>query len=195
MDLPADATFRSMPLDKHAWHPSVLPGQVVLVSSVDADGEPNVAPKSWVSMVAFSGPILGFGCNVDHVTYHNVEATGIFVVNIPDRTLATTIWGLADVHGTERIEASGLRLAPASVVTAPLVVDCRAHLECRLHHIDVYDGGEVFIFGTVVAADIDQSCLGGDVAGQYRRLDPFFFLESGLFAGLGEAARVGEEDE
>jgi flavin reductase (DIM6/NTAB) family NADH-FMN oxidoreductase RutF len=119
-------TFVPMTLDKHAWHPSVLPGQVVLVSTVDAVGEPDVAPKSWISMVAFSGPVLGFGCNVDHLTYRNIKATGEFVVSIPDQTLAATIWELIDTHGAERISHSGLRLAPASVVGAPLILDCHA---------------------------------------------------------------------
>ncbi|HET9014702.1 MAG TPA: hypothetical protein VFN57_03855, partial [Thermomicrobiaceae bacterium] len=57
---------RIIDLDKHAWHPSVLPGQVVLVSTVDSDGWPNVAPKSWITMAAFHGPVLAFGCNVAH---------------------------------------------------------------------------------------------------------------------------------
>jgi flavin reductase (DIM6/NTAB) family NADH-FMN oxidoreductase RutF len=179
-----------MTLDKHAWHPSVLPGQVVLVSTVDAVGEPDVAPKSWISMVAFSGPVLGFGCNVDHLTYRNIEATGEFVVSVPDQTLAATVWDLTDTHGAERISRSGLRLAPASVVGAPLILDCHAHLECRHHHSEVFDSGEVFVFGTVVAAGIDEACTVDDIAEQYRNLGPFFFLEAGLFAGLAKPRQV-----
>jgi len=51
-------------LDKHSWSPSPLLGQVVLVTSVDAHGVIDVAPKSWASMAAFAGPIVGFGCAV-----------------------------------------------------------------------------------------------------------------------------------
>jgi flavin reductase (DIM6/NTAB) family NADH-FMN oxidoreductase RutF len=96
------------------------------VDVTDAVGEPDVAAKSWISMVAFSGPVLGFGCNVDHLTYRNIKATGEFVVSIPDLTLAATIWGLIDTQGAERISHSGLRLAPASVVGALLILDCHA---------------------------------------------------------------------
>ncbi|HVB42294.1 MAG TPA: hypothetical protein VNF47_06235 [Streptosporangiaceae bacterium] len=45
----------AFPADKADWHPSVLPGPIVLVSTVDKRGEPNIAPKSWISMMAFRG--------------------------------------------------------------------------------------------------------------------------------------------
>ncbi len=179
-----------MPVDKHAWRPSLLPGQIVLLSTVDGIGEPNVAPKSWVSMVAFGGPVLGFGCNLDHRTYHNLRATGEFVVNVPDETLAPRIWDLIELHGSERIDESGLELLPASTVRAPLVGECRGHLECRYLCDEVFEGGEVFVFGTVVAADIDEACTVGDAGTRYRRLGPLFFLETGLYAGLGTPRRV-----
>lgn len=179
-----------MPLDKRAWRPSVLPGQVVLVSTIGPTGEPNVAPKSWITMVAFEGPVLGFGCNVDHLTYRNIEATGDFVVNVPDRTLAPTVWELIETRGAERLHRAGLRLVPASSVRAPLVADCRAHLECRYLRSETFGGGEVFIFGTVVAAAIDAACTVGDDARRYRELGAFFFLETGLFAGLDQPTRL-----
>jgi len=91
------------------------------------------------------------------------------------------------VAGSPRPRADrGLRVEPGSIDGGIGA----AHLECRLHHIDVYDGGEVFIFGTIVAADIDGSCLSGDSTERYVCLDPFFFLEEGLFAPLGDAMRV-----
>ena len=49
-----------------SWRPSVLPGQIVVVSTVNAHGEPNLALKSWITMAAFAGPVVAFGCNVEH---------------------------------------------------------------------------------------------------------------------------------
>ncbi len=73
---------------------------------------------------------------------------------------------------------------------APLILDCHAYLECHRHHSEVFDSGEVFVFGTVVAAGIDEACTVDDIAEQYRNLGPFFFLEAGLFAGLAEPRQV-----
>jgi len=36
--------------DKRTWSPSPLLGQIVLVTSLNEDGQSNVAPKSWLSI-------------------------------------------------------------------------------------------------------------------------------------------------
>jgi flavin reductase (DIM6/NTAB) family NADH-FMN oxidoreductase RutF len=181
-----------MPLDKHDWHPSVLPGQVVLVSTVDEDGAPNVAPKSWITMAAFGGPVLAFGCHVSHATYRNAAATGQFVVNVPPAELAERVWELPQRHGAERLAHAGFTLLPAQKVRPPLVGECRAHLECALDDVKHYDA-EVFVFGRVVAASADEEVLDGDVAARYARLRPFFFLEDRVYGPLAGARSVAAQ--
>lgn len=179
-----DRDFVPLSLDKHDWSPSPLPGQIVIVATIDADGAPNIAPKSWISMAAFRGPIVGFGCNHDHRTCRNILDTGQFVINTADREIAAGAWDMLSWHGAERIEHSGLTLIPSSVVQAPRIAECAAHIECRLHQVVEFDGGEVFIFGKVLAVDIARVCTGGTVADRYRALDPVFFLESETFSSL-----------
>jgi len=69
-----------------------LIGQVVLVTSVNREKIPNVAPKSWISIFARKPAIVGFGCNVNHDTSKNILSTGEFVINIPGAELAKKIW-------------------------------------------------------------------------------------------------------
>jgi flavin reductase (DIM6/NTAB) family NADH-FMN oxidoreductase RutF/uncharacterized protein YciI len=176
-------------VDKHQWHPSVLPGQIVLVSTVGPEGQANIAPKSWVTMVAFEGSIVAFGCNVTHTTYQNIRRSGAFVINVPDASLVERIWELPGYRGDDRIRHGGFTLAPSQRVDAPIVTDCPAHLEC------VYDsekryGDEVMIFGRIVAASIDADCLEGDPSQQYFRLRPVFFLEKDICGTLDAAHRL-----
>ena len=171
---------RELSLDKHDWHPSPLPGQLVLVSTCAADGTPNVAPKSWVTMAAFAGPVIAFGCNVAHATYRNVEATREFVVNVVPAGLAERVWALADLHGSDRLRTSGLTLSTAVAVRAPLGEECSAHFECTLDSVKGF-GDEVMIFGRVVAAAAEET---------YDALAPAFFLEGGLYAPLGGPQHV-----
>jgi flavin reductase (DIM6/NTAB) family NADH-FMN oxidoreductase RutF len=175
----------AIPVEKQAWSPSLLPGQIVLVSTVDRDGRPNVAPKSWVSMAAFGGPVVAFGCTDRHLTLRNAEATGEFALNVVPVELAPRIWAMPGRHGQARIDEAGLTLLPATQVSPPLVGDCPAHLECLLDDVKRY-GEEAFVFGRVVAASIDADCLAGDAAERYARLGPVFFLENGSFARLGD---------
>lgn len=180
----------AFPAGKADWHPSVLPGPIVLVSTVDAAGEPNIAPKSWISMMAFHGPVLAFGCHRSHATARNAEETGEFVVNIPPEALAERIWAMPASHGLERIARSGLTLLPARQVAPPLIGECRAHLECTLKSVTRL-GAEVVIFGTIVAAAIDEDCATSCPADQYFRLRPVFFLEEGMYGSIDTAKRIG----
>jgi flavin reductase (DIM6/NTAB) family NADH-FMN oxidoreductase RutF/uncharacterized protein YciI len=180
----------AFPADKADWHPSVLPGPVVLVSTVDAQGKPNIAPKSFISMMAFGGPVLAFGCHRSHATARNAEAAGEFVVNFPPEALAERIWAMPGSHGAERIRRSGLSLQPARTVAPPLIAECKAHLECKLASITRL-GAELVIFGTIVAAAIDQDCLGSPLADQYFRLRPVFYLEEGVYGSIDAAKRIG----
>jgi len=176
-------------LDKHEWRPSVLPGQIVLVSTYDDGGQPNIAPKSWISMAAFAGPMLVFGCNVTHGTYRNLQREGSFVVNVPDASLADVVWALPEHHGGDRIARSGLSIEPATRVNAPLVRECRAHLEC-VHGDTKHFGEEVMVFGRIVAVSIDRDCLSGTPPQQYFHLRPLFFLEDGTYGTLDTAHKV-----
>ena len=178
-----------LPLDKHDWHPSVLVGQIVLVSTVDEKGRSNVAPKSWVTMVAFTGPIVAFGCNVAHTTYANVVATKVFVINILSESFAVRAWELSDLHGDDRRRESDLTLVSASTVRAPLIEECPAHLECVLDDVKFY-GDEVMVFGRLVAASIDPRCATTTTSENYARLAPVFFLEDGTYAGMGPVRSV-----
>ncbi len=180
----------AFPVGKADWHPSVLPGPIVLISTVDAQGEPNIAPKSWISMMAFRGPVLAFGCHRSHATVRNAEEAGEFVVNFPPEALVERIWAMPASHGAERIRRSGLTLLPARQVAPPLIEECKAHLECKLESVTSL-GAEVVVFGKIVAAAIDEDCASSSLADQYLRLRPVFFLEEGVYGSIDVAKRVG----
>jgi flavin reductase (DIM6/NTAB) family NADH-FMN oxidoreductase RutF/uncharacterized protein YciI len=180
----------SFDVHKESWHPSILPGQIVLISTVDENGEPDVAPKSWITMVAFAGPILAFGCNKSHATYRNVLATRQFVVNVPREGLVERIWAMPGFHGAERIRQAGFATEPSSRVRPPSVAECSAHLECELDTSKEY-GEEVLMFGRVVAGRIESACVTGSIEHQYLALRPIFFLENQTYGSIEAPKRVG----
>ena len=189
----ATRVFQEMPLDKWQWSPSPLPGQVVLVTSVNADGEVDIAPKSWVTMVSMGEtPRMGFGCTMQHRTARNVMATGEFAISVPDESLAATVWGLPDVPDRSAV---GLTTIPGVAVTVPVIAECYAHIECELDQVVEFDGPEVFIVGAIRRVDVDEqiSAITG-VTARYEAARPFFFLEDGLLAPLGPARPVRLSD-
>lgn len=122
------------------------------------------------------------------------KATGEFVANVVPSSLAPLAWAMLADHGADRVENSGLTLESATTVGPPLVAECVAHFECRHERTVDFGGIEVFIFGRVVAADIDVACLVGDPLAAYGRLAASFFLEDGMYAGLGSPVAAPATD-
>ena len=176
---------RSFPIDKRCWSPSLIPGPIVLVSTVNASGEPNVAPKSWVQMVAFDPPTLMFSGTHGNPTERNIEAIGCFAINIVDEPMLEGVLGCLRWHGAQRIEKSGWRLEPARTIAAPLVANCPAHLECTLERTTAIGSGFV-VFGRIVAASIDQRIADADSDKKYETLRQVCFLEEGVYAVVRE---------
>ncbi len=157
----------SFALDKRYWHPSPMIGQIVLVTTLNADGVSNVSPKSWISMMAFSLPTLVFGCNLQHWTAQNILRSGEFVVNIPGADLAAAAWRSHALPHPRPVEAAGLTPIPAERVKPPRIAECKAHLEC-VHDRNVLWGDEIALFGRIVAASLDRAAL--ETADPYCRV-------------------------
>jgi flavin reductase (DIM6/NTAB) family NADH-FMN oxidoreductase RutF len=182
-----------IPAEKHAWHPSPLLGQVVLISSRNSRGEVHVAAKSWISMVASEPPMLSLACRISHRTAINILETREFVVNVPGEDLGARVWAAAETLAWSPDGDEGAwSLAPASRVATPVVQECRAHVECVLDSSKRFNEEEVALFGRILAVSVDASILQGEPEERYRLLRPLLFLEEGLYGVLETARRVSK---
>lgn len=179
------------PLDKHAWHPSLIPGQIVLISTYNPSKEPNIAPKSWVQMVSFEPPVVMVSGTKGNTTEDNILETKCFGINVVDASLASTVYGCINWVGQERIEKTGFTLVEAAKISAPLVAECKAHLECQLHSTKEVGNGFV-IFGEIVAASIWDKIRHGTPKERYELLDQIVFLEDGVFSRIDPISVVKE---
>ena len=173
--------------DKHLWHPSPLLGQIVLVTTLNADGVSNIAPKSWISMMAFEPPIVALGCNLRHWTARNIIRSGEFVVNVPGAELADLVWRCHELPHPRPVEAAGLTPVLSVKVAPPRVEECRAHLECVLdRHVEY--GDEVVLLARIVDVSVDSEALQSSEAYEYLRL--FAFLEGSTYGVIEHVRRV-----
>lgn len=181
-------------VDKRTWKSSPLPGHIVLVSTVNRYKIPNVAPKSWVSMVAFQPAIMGFGCNLKHQTAKNILETKEFVINVPSEDLAENVWkaGKHQHEGAENLRNLGFTLIPSIQISPPRIQECKAHFEC-IYDSDNRYGDEIWIFGKVVSASIDKAVLEGSKQKRYKHLNPIFYLEDATYGVLGSIKTIKEK--
>lgn len=177
--------------DKRTWTPSPLLGQIVLVTSLNEDGGSNVAPKSWISMMAFEPSLLALGCNLAHWTAQNILARQEFVVDIPGDELVEIVWRSHTLPHPRPVESLGLTPIPAQKVQPPLIAECKAHLECTfVQHLTF--GSEIIILGKIVAASVDREAV--ETQDPYAYLRLFAFLENGLYGTIEKGRHLGEKN-
>ncbi len=181
------------PIDKRAWQPGLIPGPLTLVTTVDARGEPNLAPKSWVQMASFDPPMVMFSGQPDGRTEANILATGHFALNLVHGGLARPVFDCVRWSGAERVREAGFTLVPASKISAPLVDECRAWLECDLRDSKRV-GSALVVFGEIVAASVRSHLLRLPPRQRYPAQDLALFLEDGLYATLDRARPAQPED-
>lgn len=172
-----------------------LIGQVVLVTSINREKIPNVAPKSWISVFARKPAIVGFGCNVNHDTSKNILATGEFVINIPGAELAKKIWKASESKGqdSKEIEKVGLTPLKSVKITTPRIAECKAHLECSLDWTKKY-GDEIIIFGKVLLASIDKKAVEGTLEERYKYLKLLTYLDDGVYGVIKTAQKIDQDN-
>jgi len=115
------------------------PGPVVLVSSA-WKGETNIMTLGWHMVMGFEPSLLG--CYISDANHSHVmlRKSRQCVINLPTADLLDTIVDIGNCSGAEvdKFERFGLTAVPGTHVDAPLIRECYANFECRLH-----DGGQI----------------------------------------------------
>lgn len=177
----------SIDTNKKIWHPSPLVGQIVLISTIDSEGKENVAPKSWVSMMAFYPPTVVVGCNLNHRTAKNILETKEFTINTVDEKIAGFCWKLSEsTDKLKCVEDFGLTLMPSLKVSPSRIKECKAHIECTLSNSLILNAaeGDVALFGKIVSVSLDEAAIEGDPEAMYSYLGPALYLEEKLYGVL-----------
>ncbi len=165
------------------WRPSPLAGPIFLVTTVNAQGWTNVAPKSLINFITVSPPRLVLGCSRGHHTSQNLLANGECVLNLPQDRLAGRAWAAAEPRppAPDEAEARGFTPIPALRVRPPRLAECAAHIECRLEGVQWYGDECVLVLGVVAASADAEAC---DAEDPYAVLRPIFFLAPGIFGTI-----------
>jgi flavin reductase (DIM6/NTAB) family NADH-FMN oxidoreductase RutF len=147
-----------------------LPLPVILVTTVDLNGNVDCSPKNWCTVAGSHG--FAFVCNTEHDCYQNIQTTGEFVVNVPGVELVDKLHPLArkgHASWENELKRAGLTELSSTKVRPPRVKECRVHMECRaewLHEVDsamdlksAKMGTEVLIWGRIVAMSGDAEIV------------------------------------
>ena len=128
------------------------PGPIVLVSS-KWRGATNIMTLGWHTVLEFSPSLIGLMISGGNHSHDMIRRSKECVVNLPTTALTDTVVGIGNSSGAEvdKFERFGLTADAASHVAAPLIRECHASFECRLHDAALVARYNFFIFEVVKA--------------------------------------------
>lgn len=117
----------------------------------------NVMTMSWHMMVDFEPPLIACVVSSADHSFAALVAERECVIAVPDVALAPVVVKVGNVSGAtvDKFKEFGLTPLPAELVSAPLVAECFANLECRVVDTSLVDKYEIFVL-EVVKAWIDH---------------------------------------
>lgn len=165
----------------------VIPRVVGWISTISAEGVPNLAPYSFFTVASTSPPHLLFSsASASKDSVVNARETGQFIANIADQALVDVlVQTSAEVApAVDEFGWAGVAAAPAAKVRPPRVARAKAHLECEVRQI-VPVGTSTLVIGEVVHLHVDPS-IWAEGRVQPRLLDPVARLGGSWYGSLGE---------
>ena len=147
---------------------AVVPRPIAWVRTINADGQPNLAPFSFFNAVCRKPPTVLFCSSVRSAprrpkdTQRNIVETGEFVINFVTEALAEAM-NLTAVEAPPEVnefERARLTAAPGTTVRVPHVAETPIYFECKLREIITISeepGGAAIIIGTITFMHFDDS--------------------------------------
>ena len=171
---------------------AIVPRPIAWVSTIDAEGRPNLAPFSFFTAVCSDPMTLLFAPGWSDLrgrmkdTLYNIRAVPEFVINIVNEATAAAMNLTATEFeaGVDEFAWAGVTPVPSETIRVPRVAEAPIAFECKLQQIVVVHegpGGGAAVFGEV------QSVFVRDDLYENGRISPEKLQPIGRLAGAGYA--------
>jgi len=160
------------------------PMHTVLVSCVGKRGRPNIITLAWAMPTSINPQLVAVSIRPERHSFALIEETKEFVVNIPtmDILKATLFCGRKSGRDYDKFKETSLTPLPARKVKPPIIKECAAHLECKLHS-QFTTGDHTIFVGEIIEAYADKEAFTDKYNLKNARM--IFHLGGNEFATLG----------
>lgn len=172
---------------------SIVPRPIAWVSSLSADGVPNLAPFSFFTIVSTKPPMVSVTFvrrghsdeTPDKDTLANIKATGEYAVNVVAAKLAEPMARSSHPYEPEvdEFQRAGLTPVASELISAPQVAEAPISMECRLE-TTIRPGADTVAIGRVLRFHFRGGLLLPNGRVDVEALDPLGRL-AGDYASIG----------
>ena len=175
---------------KQTWKPGnmLYPLPAVMVSVGDKEGNTNILTIAWTGTVCTNPPIVYISVRPERQSYHMIEESGDFVINLTTEELARAAdyCGVRSGRDVDKWKECALTQRKAETLKyAPVVAESPVNIECRVVRKEELGSHHMFL-AEVTAVQVDDVYL--DEKGR------FDLNRTGLVAySHGEYLSLGEK--
>lgn len=123
-------------MEKQDWRPGnmLYPLPVVLVSAADREGKTNLFTVGWTGTICSDPAMVSISVRPSRYSYHMIEETGEFVINLTTEKLAyaTDYCGVRSGRDEDKWKSVKLTPVPGTKVKAPCILESPVNIECRV---------------------------------------------------------------
>ena len=148
----------------------LYPLPAVLVSAADKKGNSNLLTIAWAGTICSDPPMVSISVRPERYSYHMIEETGEFVVNLTTENLAfaTDYCGVKSGKDVDKWKECGLHKIPGEKVSVPMVEESPVNLECRVVEKKELGSHHMFL-AEVAAVHVDERYM--DETGRFHLND------------------------
>jgi flavin reductase (DIM6/NTAB) family NADH-FMN oxidoreductase RutF len=136
------------------------PMHTVLVSCVGKKRKRNIITLAWAMPTSVNPPLVAVSIRPERHSFALIEETKEFVVNIPTMSILkeTLFCGRRSGKDCDKFKETNLTPLAARKVKPPIIKECVAHLECKLHS-QFTTGDHTIFVGEIVEAYADKEAF------------------------------------
>lgn len=141
---------------KDKFYLTLHPRPAYVIGSGSYEGRMNLMAASWVMPVSEEPPRVCLALDKESYTWELIRETEEFTVNVLSEEYTDKIYYVGSRSGrdVDKVKSSGFKMVKGKVVSAPIVEDSIAVLECKLYKtIDC--GDTVLVIGDVIRCEVD----------------------------------------
>jgi flavin reductase (DIM6/NTAB) family NADH-FMN oxidoreductase RutF len=137
----------------------LYPLPAVMVSCSDGT-RPNIITVAWAGTICTNPPMLSISVRPERYSYHMIESTGDFVVNLTTKALAfaTDYCGVKSGRDVDKFKETNLTPLALSSVTSPAIEESPVNIACKVREIKPL-GSHNMIIADVAEVIIEDSYL------------------------------------
>ena len=173
---------------KQIWKPGnmLYPLPAVMVSVADKEGNPNIITVAWAGTVCTNPPMVSISVRPERYSYHMIDETGEFVINLTTEKLAyaTDYCGVRSGKDVDKFKELHLTPEKAEYVNAPLIAESPVNIECKVVKKERPGSHHIFL-AEVKAVHVDDAYM--DQKGRFalEKTDPIVYVH-GQYYSLGK---------